>query len=120
MSTHPDYPIRHGVPAMDRCKCGGVRHWHAMPPYGCDDCACTEFVLDEDWRAPDREPAQLLWTLKQIENVLDYVPTHESFDQFTGIYRRSRHFASYSALTCQTVSHVILTIFRFPCPRANH
>ena len=50
--THPEYPIRHGAPAMDRCKCGGVRHWHAMAPYGCDDCACTGFVLDEDWRAP--------------------------------------------------------------------
>ena len=45
---HPDYPIRHGVPAMDRCICGGVRHWHA--PDGCDDCDCRGFVLDENWR----------------------------------------------------------------------
>ena len=59
MSEHPEYPIRHGVPAMDRCKCGGVRHWHAMPPYGCDDCDCAEFVLDEDWREPDRSDTEL-------------------------------------------------------------
>jgi hypothetical protein len=48
--THPDYPIRHGIPAMDRCICGGVRHWHAVAPYGCDDCECTEFTLNENWR----------------------------------------------------------------------
>jgi hypothetical protein len=47
---HPDYPIRHGIPAMDRCICGGVRHWHAVAPYGCDDCECTEFTLNENWR----------------------------------------------------------------------
>ena len=50
--SHPEYPIRHGIPAMDRCTCGGVRHWHAVVPYGCDDCGCTEFILDEDWRPP--------------------------------------------------------------------
>lgn len=31
---------------MDRCKCGGVRHWHAIAPRGCDDCECREFVVD--------------------------------------------------------------------------
>ena len=56
--THPDYPIRHGVPVMAHCTCGGVRHWHAAAPYGCDDCDCAGFVLDEDWCAPEREPAQ--------------------------------------------------------------
>jgi len=49
---HPDYPIRHGIPSMDRCICGGVRHWHAVAPYGCDDCPCEEFTLDENWRPP--------------------------------------------------------------------
>ena len=52
MIKHPDYPIRHGVPAMDRCVCGGVRHWHAPAPHGCDDCPCEDFELDENWRPP--------------------------------------------------------------------
>lgn len=45
---HPDYPVRHGDPAMDRCTCSGVRHWHALAPYGCDDCECKKFVLDPE------------------------------------------------------------------------
>lgn len=49
---HPTYPIRHGIPAMDRCICGGVRHWHAESPNGCDDCDCEAFYLDESWRPP--------------------------------------------------------------------
>ena len=56
MNEHPTYPIRHGVPAMDRCICGGVRHWHALAPNGCDDCDCEEFALDESWRAPVEPP----------------------------------------------------------------
>lgn len=52
MSDHPTYPIRHGIPAMDRCICGGVRHWHAVEPNGCDDCDCEAFYLDESWRPP--------------------------------------------------------------------
>ena len=70
MSGHPEYPIRHGVPAMDRCKCGGVLHWHAAAPYGCDDCDCAGFVLDEDWRAPEREPAQDEVTLEWREELV--------------------------------------------------
>ena len=41
--THPDYPPHNGDPEADRCVCGGIRHWHAVAPYGCDDCDCTEF-----------------------------------------------------------------------------
>ena len=33
---------------MDRCVCGGVRHWHAREPYGCDDCDCKQFSLDSE------------------------------------------------------------------------
>ena len=45
MSTHPDYSACTFPPGGgDRCVCGGVRHWHAAPPYGCDDCKeCTAF-----------------------------------------------------------------------------
>jgi hypothetical protein len=42
---HPDYPVRDGDPEMDRCVCGGVRHWHAADGIGCDDCGCLAFVL---------------------------------------------------------------------------
>ena len=42
--THPDYPPPNGDPSGDRCICGGIRHWHAVAPYGCDDCPCTEFT----------------------------------------------------------------------------
>ena len=45
---HPNYPVRKGDPALDRCVCGGVRHWHAVEPHGCDDCPCDEFRLDEE------------------------------------------------------------------------
>ncbi len=41
---HPDYPIRRHDREMDRCVCGGVRHWHAKEPHGCDDCECEGFV----------------------------------------------------------------------------
>jgi len=43
--THPDYSACTFPPGGgDRCACGGVRHWHASPPYGCDDCKeCTAF-----------------------------------------------------------------------------
>ena len=51
---HPDYPVRPGNPAMDRCTCGGVRHWHALAPRGCDDCDCREFVLDAEATANAR------------------------------------------------------------------
>jgi hypothetical protein len=47
-TQHPDYPIRRGDQPMDRCVCGGVRHWHAPVPRGCDDCNCVEFVIAED------------------------------------------------------------------------
>lgn len=40
---HPEYPPECGDPAMDRCICGGVKHWHADPPLGCDDCVCEKF-----------------------------------------------------------------------------
>ena len=50
-TTHPDYfhatrrdPTK---PNHDPCVCGGIRHWHAVKPHGCDDCPCTEFVLLE-------------------------------------------------------------------------
>ena len=43
MTKHPDYPSPNGDPQGDRCVCGGIRHWHAVAPYGCDDCDCTEF-----------------------------------------------------------------------------
>ncbi len=39
---HPDYPIRRYDPQMDRCQCGGVRHWHGS--LGCDDCDCGKFA----------------------------------------------------------------------------
>lgn len=48
--SHPVYPVRPGHPEMDRCVCGGVRHWHGVAPYGCDDCPCTEFVLRPPWK----------------------------------------------------------------------
>ena len=41
---HPDYPPPSGDPQGDRCICGGIRHWHAVAPYGCDDCDCAEFT----------------------------------------------------------------------------
>jgi hypothetical protein len=48
--THPDYPVREGDPELDRCVCGGVRHWHgasvAEGGEGCDDCDCPEFVYE--------------------------------------------------------------------------
>lgn len=44
---HPDYPPHNGDPQADRCICGGIRHWHAVAPYGCDDCDCTEFRAEE-------------------------------------------------------------------------
>jgi hypothetical protein len=43
--SHPDYSGRTFPPGGgDRCTCGGVRHWHAKPPSGCDDCECSEFT----------------------------------------------------------------------------
>ena len=42
-TPHPDYPQDRGTPQGDRCVCGGIRYWHAVAPYGCDDCDCTEF-----------------------------------------------------------------------------
>jgi hypothetical protein len=55
MNAHPDYPVRPGEPAMDRCTCGGVRYWHAPAPRGCDDCEeCHEFVLDAEATANAR------------------------------------------------------------------
>lgn len=41
---HPTYPPANGDPQGDRCVCGGIRHWHARAPYGCDDCDCTAFT----------------------------------------------------------------------------
>ena len=52
MTTHPDYPPHNGDPQADRCVCGGIRHWHAVAPYGCDDCDCIEFT-----RSPNGNPA---------------------------------------------------------------
>ena len=52
--NHPDYPVRHGDPAMDRCECGGVRYLHAPEPYGCDDCPCREFSIDPEATAKAR------------------------------------------------------------------
>lgn len=46
--THPDYPPPNGDPSGDRCICGGIRHWHAVAPYGCDDCDCTGFLTPTD------------------------------------------------------------------------
>lgn len=48
--THPDYSECQFPPGGgDRCVCGGVRHWHAKAPYGCDDCkSCSEFRPIED------------------------------------------------------------------------
>jgi len=72
--VHPTYPIRHGAPAMDRCTCGGVRHWHAVAPYGCDDCECTEFVLDENWR-PGHSTEEIATRLEQVADGV-YRTTH--------------------------------------------
>lgn len=47
MTTHPDYPPHNGDPQTDRCVCGGIRHWHAVDPHGCDDCDCTSFQSSE-------------------------------------------------------------------------
>lgn len=50
---HPDYSrvsgrwttdMNHGVPGDTKCVCGGIAHWHAPSPDGCDDCPCTRFV----------------------------------------------------------------------------
>ena len=45
MSAHPDYSGGIFAPGQgDRCICGGIRYWHAKPPYGCDDCnECVAF-----------------------------------------------------------------------------
>ena len=48
MTHHPDYPPANGDPQGDRCICGGIRHWHAVAPYGCDDCDCRAFLSTED------------------------------------------------------------------------
>ena len=48
MTTHPDYPPANGDPQGDRCICGGIRHWHAIAPYGCDDCDCRSFLTPDD------------------------------------------------------------------------
>ena len=49
MTHHPEYPPHNGDPQADRCICGGIRHWHAVAPYGCDDCDCNTFLaLDDD------------------------------------------------------------------------
>ena len=51
-TKHPDYlwatAEDPGNPKHDRCICGGIRYWHAVHPYGCDDCGCNEFVREED------------------------------------------------------------------------
>lgn len=45
---HRAYPIRRGDRRYERCTCGGVRHFHAPAPNGCDDCEeCSEFTLAE-------------------------------------------------------------------------
>ena len=44
MTAHPNYPPHNGDPQADRCVCGGIRHWHAIAPYGCDDCSCEAFT----------------------------------------------------------------------------
>lgn len=76
MNSHPSYPIRHGVPAMDRCVCGGVRHWHGAAPYGCDDCeSCTEFTLNEDWRPPVRSDLVSVERLVEVLELLDNTST---------------------------------------------
>lgn len=49
--VHPDYrPVAayavnniHGVSGNTPCTCGGIAHYHAIAPHGCDDCSCTEF-----------------------------------------------------------------------------
>jgi hypothetical protein len=66
MTAHPDYPTGPS-PELDRCTCGGVRHWHARAPYGCDDCPCAQFVLATD-QCPDcgRPPAEH-WTLRMTD-----------------------------------------------------
>lgn len=43
---HPDYHADPSIAEGARCVCGGIRHWHAAPPYGCDDCDCIEFRED--------------------------------------------------------------------------
>lgn len=48
MSVHPDYPQDRGNPQGDRCVCGGIRYWHAVHPYGCDDCECSTFLALAD------------------------------------------------------------------------
>ena len=42
-TPHPGYHPDETKPGGDRCVCGGIRHWHAPAPWGCDDCPCTEF-----------------------------------------------------------------------------
>lgn len=51
---HPDYgpgpqsiDMYHGVPGNTRCVCGGIAHWHAVAPHGCDDCRCERFISAE-------------------------------------------------------------------------
>lgn len=41
---HPDYRSDPNTFSGERCECGGIRHWHAPSPYGCDDCDCTAFT----------------------------------------------------------------------------
>lgn len=48
MTAHPDYPPANGDPEGDRCVCSGIRHWHAVAPYGCDDCECSTFLALAD------------------------------------------------------------------------
>jgi hypothetical protein len=45
---HPNYPasLLADTARGMRCECGGILFWHAPPPYGCDDCICTEFRKD--------------------------------------------------------------------------
>lgn len=40
---HPEYPVDPSNGELDRCVCGGVRHWHGTGT-GCeDDCGCRTF-----------------------------------------------------------------------------
>jgi hypothetical protein len=48
---HPDYRYAFAaLPAeqLRRCRCGGVKRHHAVAPFGCDDCDCTEFTPIEE------------------------------------------------------------------------
>jgi hypothetical protein len=93
--THPDYSrCEWADPASgDQCECGGVRHWHAKTPLGCDDCSCAEFRLAVPYGA------RLAAASAEIERLRDEL---NAADGRTYEYRKAAEAAEISAIREET------------------